>query len=129
MEPTVYLAKVIGVGLIIMGAAIALRRRYFIPVFGAFVEERLTRTIMAMVELFAGLFLVIGHNVWSPLPAAIISLLGWMAVIEGTAYLLLPDEAIERLMKALNVPAWYVAGGLLSILIGLYLAGFGFGWW
>jgi hypothetical protein len=73
---TIYLSKVIGLGLIIMGAAIMIRRRYFIPVFGAFVEERLTRVVMSTVELLAGLFLVVGHNVWSPLPAAIIFVAG-----------------------------------------------------
>jgi hypothetical protein len=46
MPLTIYLWKVIGLGLIIMGAAIMIRRRYFIPVFGAFVEERLTRVAL-----------------------------------------------------------------------------------
>lgn len=78
MELTLYLSKVLGIGLTITGAAIMLRRRYFVPVFGAFVKERLTRATVSLIELFAGLFLVIGHNVWSPLPAAVISLLGWM---------------------------------------------------
>jgi hypothetical protein len=129
VELTIYLSKVFGIGLIIMGAAIAIRRRYFVPVFGAFVEERLLRVIVASIELIAGLFLIAAHNVWSPLPAAFISLFGWVAVIEGTAYLLLPDEPLERLLKTVNVPAWYLIGGLLTIVIGLYLAGFGFGWW
>jgi hypothetical protein len=121
VELTFFLSKVFGIGLIITGAAIAIRRRYFIPVFGAFVEERLVRAVVSFAELIAGLFLVIAHNVWAPLPAAIISILGWMAVIEATAYLLLPDT--------FNVPAWYLVGGIFAILVGIYLAGFGFGWW
>jgi hypothetical protein len=128
MELTVFLSKVFGIGLIIMGAAIMIRRRYFIPVFGAFVEERLIRVVVSLAELIAGLFLVIGHNVWSPLPAAIISFLGWMAVIEATAYLLLPDDMLEKFIGTFNVPAWYLVGGLFTILIGIYLASFGFGW-
>lgn len=71
---------------------------------------------------------MIGHNVWSPLPAAIISFLGWMAVIEATAYLLLPDDMLEKFIGTFNVPAWYLVGGLFTILIGIYLASFGFGW-
>jgi hypothetical protein len=129
MELTIYLAKVFGIALVIMGAAIMLRRRYFVPVFGAFVEERLTRAVVSMIELVAALFLIVGHNVWSPAPAAIISLVGWMAVIEASAYLLLPDEVVEGIIDTFNKPAWYLFGGLLSIVLGIYLAGFGFGLW
>ncbi len=88
MALTLFLSKVLGIALIIMGTAIMVRRRYFIPVFGAFVEERLTRAVVSMIELVAGLFLVLSHTAWSPPPAAIISVFGWMAVIEATAYLL-----------------------------------------
>lgn len=128
MPLTILLAKVFGIYLIILGAAIMLRRRYFVPVFGAFVEERLTRAIVASAELLTGLFLIVAHNVWTPAAAAVITLIGWLAVIEGTAYLLLPDEVVERVFRTLNTPAWYVFGGVLSIVIGVYLAGFGFGW-
>jgi hypothetical protein len=129
MELTIYLAKVFGIALIIMGAAIMARRRYFVPVFGAFAEERLLRTVTAFIELIGALFLIIGHNVWSPLPAAIITLFGWIALIESVCYMLLPDETVDGLIKSVNKPAWYIGGGVISILIGIYLAGFGFGLW
>ncbi|WP_274629207.1 hypothetical protein [Arvimicrobium flavum] len=129
MQLSLYLAKVLGVALVIMGAGILLRRRYFVPVFGAYGRERLLRTVMSVIELFAGLFLVFGHNVWSPTPAAIISLLGWIAVIEGALFLLLPDDAIESVLEAVNRPPLYLGGGAVVVLVGVYLAGFGFGWW
>jgi hypothetical protein len=128
METTVLLSKVLGLTLVIVGAAIVLRRRYFLPVFAAFVEERLVRTVVSMVELVAGLFLVV-HNVWTPLPAAVLSLLGWMAVAEAAMYLLMPDAVVERIIGTFNTARWYMVGGLLAMGVGLYLAGFGFGWW
>jgi len=128
METTVFLSKVIGLTLIIVGAAIILRRRYFLPVFAAFVEQRLVRAVVSMIELVAGLSLVV-HNVWTPLPAAIISLVGWMAVAEAAAYLLLPDALVGRLIGTFNTAGWYIVGGVLAIGVGLYLAGFGFAWW
>lgn len=127
MDLTIYLARVLGLFLIVAGFAMVTRRRYFMPVIGSFVEERLTRVIYAFIELLAGLFLVVGHNVWSPLPAAIITVFGWMAVLEAASYLLLPDETIERFVRSFNVPAWYVGGGTVVIALGAYLAGFGFG--
>ena len=128
MALTVFLAKVFGIYLLIIGATIMLRRDYFIAVFAAFRKERLTRAVVAFFELLGGLFLIVGHNHWSPLPAAIITLFGWVAVIESAAYLLLSDEAVEGILEVVNTPAWYVGGGLISIVIGIYLTGFGFRW-
>ena len=129
MELTVYLSKVFGIALIVMGAAALVRRRYFAPVFAAFVTERLLRAIVAFMEMLAALFLLLAHNIWSPAPAAIVTLLGWAALIKSVAFLFLPDQSVERLFRLVNKPGWYVGGGLASMLVGIYLAGFGFGWW
>jgi hypothetical protein len=126
---TILLAKVIGIVLFLIGAAIVIRRRYFLPIFGAYPEERLVRTTMSMIELLAGVFLVVAHNVWSPMPAAVITLLGWMAVLEATIYLFLPDAWVAKFIATFNTAAWYVVGGSLAIVVGIYLAGFGFAWW
>lgn len=128
MELTILLAKVFGLYLIIGGASIMLRERYFMPVVGAFVEERLTRLVVGILELLGGLFLVVSHTDWSSVPAGIITVFGWVLVIEGTLYLILPDESVEKVIKALNSKYWYILGGALAIFLGTYLAGFGFGW-
>jgi hypothetical protein len=128
MDLTVYLARVLGLFLILTGAAMALRRRYFMPVIAGFVEQRLTRVLYAFIQLLAGLFLVVGHNEWSSPPAAIITIMGWLTVLEAAVYLLLPDETVDRYVRTFNVPGWYAGGGIAVILLGLYLAGFGFGW-
>src|SRR5690606_28842378 len=88
MEHTLYLSKSLGIGLVLIGLVIMVRHRYFIPIFATYAENRLVRAVASMIELFAGIFLVVAHNVWSPLPAAIVSIIGWMALLEGLLYLL-----------------------------------------
>ena len=129
MALTLLLAKVIGIVLAVIGSAILVRRHYFLPIFAAYVEERLVRTTMSMIELLVGILLVVAHNVWSPLPAALITLLGWMAVLEALIYLFLPDRWVARFIATFNTSFFYVVGGLLAIVVGIYLTGFGFGWW
>ena len=129
MELTVFLAKVLGIAMVVVGAAIMLRRDYYLAVFGTFAEQRMTRVVIAIIELIAALSLVVAHTAWSPFPAALISLIGWMAVVEATACLLLPDAAIRTMLAQVNTPAWYLGGGIFAIALGAYLAGFGFGWW
>jgi hypothetical protein len=129
MALSTYLAKVLGLVLIATGAAILLRVRYYIDVVSTYARERLTRFFISFIELTAGLFLVVGHNVWWPVPAAIITLLGWAAVVESLCYLLLPDKQVARLLAMVNKPPVYYAGGVLSILVGIYLADYGFAFW
>lgn len=93
-----------------------------------YVEQRLLRFTLSMIELLAGLALVM-HNAWSPAAAAILTLLGWMAVMEAVFYMLAPDGVVRRFMAVFNTEGWYLVGGSLAVPVGLYLAGFGFGWW
>lgn len=126
MALTLYLAKVLGVYLLVTGAALLVRRGYFIPVLGAFVEERSHRMIIGLLELLAGLALVMAHLEWSSPAATIISVIGIMTALEGFMYLVVADETIEKYIKMFNVQAWYIAGGLLAIAMGAYLALYGF---
>jgi hypothetical protein len=128
MEATLFLSKVVGLTLIVIGLLIALRRRELVPVFATYTEQRLLRFIVSMIELVAGLALVL-HNAWSPPGAAILTLLGWMAVVEAVFYMLAPDDVVARFMAVFNTEGWYIAGGALAVAVGLYLAGFGFGLW
>jgi hypothetical protein len=127
MELTILLSKVFGLYLIIVGLAIMLRQRYFMPVFGGFVHDRLMRAVVAVTELLGGLFLVVTHSFWSTLQESVISLFGWMAVLEASFYLLASDETVEKMFKLFNIKAWYTYGGLGSVILGIYMAGSGFG--
>ena len=125
MALTLILAKVIGVYLVVIGVALWARRKYFSSVFAGFVDNRLLRMVVAIVELIAGLFLVVTHQDWTPLAAGIITFFGWAMTLEGAAYLFLPDRAIARLFRVFNTRAWYVIGGILAIVVGLYLISVG----
>lgn len=127
MELTLYLSQVIGVLLIIAGGAVLLRRCHYIPVVGGFVAERLVRMIIGILELLAGLFLTFGFFDVSSGPGVVITVLGWLLVVEGTVYLVLSDAAVARIIRVINTPATYVVGGITSVFLGLYLAGSGFG--
>lgn len=128
METTILLSKVLGLFLIITGIVIMVRKEYFIPLISSFVQERLTRMIVSILELLGGLFLVVTHNDVSTLPGIITTLFGWILVLESILYFAAPDKTIQKMISRLNVPSMYVFGGLASIILGFYLANFGFGW-
>lgn len=128
METTILLSKVIGIYVMLFGVIMMVRKEHFVPLISTFVRERLTRLFVSAIELLAGLFLIVIHTDFSSLPAGIISIFGWMMVIESLLYISAPDKTIQKLISKLNTPSFYLAGGLASLAIGLYLAGYGFGW-
>jgi hypothetical protein len=128
MDTTILLSKVLGLGLVICSAAFMVRQNYYMHMISReFVSSGFARMLMGFLELLAGLFLVLLHNDWSSLPAGIISAVGWLCVMEGSAYLFLSNSAVARMLHAFNKPAWYMGGGAFGLVIGAYLALFGFG--
>lgn len=127
MEPTTLLSQAFGISLIIGGVAIWMRRSYFMPVVGAIIEEKLVRFVVSIIEMIAGIFVVLSHNVWGTPQEIIVSAIGWLLALEGIFYLLMPDRVVSGLIRAVNKPWWYSFGGIITIVIGVYLAGTGFG--
>jgi hypothetical protein len=129
MKLTLLLAKVFGVALIAISIALIVYREHYAQITRDFLQQKLLRTVISFSEMAAGLFIVIGHNVWSPLPAAAITLLGWMFVLEGAAYLLQPERWTARFINAVNRPQFFVASGVIGLVLGIYLADYGFALW
>lgn len=127
MSSTIYLSQVFGLYFFIVGIVVMIRKTYIMPVFGAFVEERLTRLILACFELLAGLFLIVSHFNFDTFAAGTISTLGLLAVAESVFYLAAPDSIVDKFIKCFNVKTWYIFGGLFSSVLGVYLICFGFG--
>ena len=128
MELTILLSKVLGIYVLIGGVAIWFKRAYFAPVLGNFVRDPLMRLIVGSLELIAGLFMVFTHNIWSSAAASLVSLVGWMLLLEGAFYLLAPESLISKTIGKLDTRLWYTFGGIFAVIIGIYLIAFGFGW-
>lgn len=124
---TILLSKVLGIFLVLVGASIALRWQYYSSVVRTFVDQGLSRLLTAVAELLAGLFIIFGFDDWSSVPASIIMVFGWAAAIEATAYLLLPDWMLVRYIGLFSHRNWCIGTGLVSMALGAYLAGHGFG--
>ena len=74
-----------------------------------------------------GLAIVIAFPDVSTSPVGLISLLGYMMVVEGIVYLALPMKSIQKMVRSFGNRQWFMAGGIVAVLGGIYLAGFGFG--
>lgn len=128
VDVTILLSRALGPFILIASIAMLLRRQYFAAVIAEFAQARLLRLMLALIELLAGLFLVLLHNDWSSVHAGIISAIGWLAILEGVSYLLLPDRKVAAIIGWFNRPNWYIGGGLFGIVVGAWLSLAGFGY-
>ena len=125
METTLFLAKVFGLYLLIVGLHLPLRRRELGALFASFVENRALVYLASVLALILGLLLVVGHNLWVAGWPVIVTLLSWLVLLKALAGLLLPHEATAAWVRRFNGPAWFVVGGPLWAALGLFLLGKG----
>lgn len=123
-----FFAKLFGLYFLIVGALIMIRRDSVMPAIIRFAHDRALLLIFAAIEIAAGIALVIAYPVVGPSLPGIISLIGYTLVIEGIFYLAAPALFIRTMIGYFNKPMWFLIGGFISIIAGIYLAGRGFGY-
>lgn len=129
MDPlSIFLAQLFGLYFVIAGGVILFRRKSLIPVVAEFGHDRALVLVIALMELIGGLAIAIAHPIWTPDWRGLITLIGWWMIIESVIYLVMPYTGIRRMIRMFNTSQWYISGGFLSIAIGLYLVGVGFGY-
>lgn len=121
------LAQLLGLYLIIVGVIVLYRRRSIMPAVSQMVANRALLMVFALVEILAGLAVVLTYPQISATADGVISLIGWVLTIEGIVYLALPVRTVQRFVRKFNTDTWYGTGGAIAILLGAYLAGNGFG--
>ncbi|MFZ2886551.1 MAG: hypothetical protein WA021_01890 [Minisyncoccia bacterium] len=129
MDLSIFLAKLFGLYFLIAGGIVMLRQKSFMPIVMDFFGSKPLIMLVGLLELVAGLALVIAMPNVTPDWRGIISLIGYWMVAEGILYLASPYTKVHRILKNFNTPTWYTSGGLFAVLLGAYLAGKGFGFW
>lgn len=124
---TLFFAKLLGLYFLIVGLVVMFRRKSVMPAISEIVKNRALLLVVALVELLAGLSIIINYTEVSKSLEGVISLVGWMLVVEGIVYLALPARYTQKFVRSFNKPSWYVGGGLVAALLGAYLAALGFG--
>ena len=121
---TQYLARLIGIFIIVIEAALLVRQNEIIE---AMVGDHSAVVVMAMISLAAGIAMVLAHNIWSGgvLPV-IVTLVGWLMLAKGILLLLLAPAILARLLAQMQYGAHIYLYLAPSFLFGLYLTWAGF---
>ena len=125
METSIFLAKVIGLYLLIAGLMLLIRRGAVGEVIDDITRSPALVAFAGSISLAIGLLLVVSHNHWSRDWTVVVTLLGWLALLQGVIRLFYP-EGVVRWAKTLASAGATGAAGVIVFAIGGFLAYRGF---
>ena len=126
MATSIFLAKLIGPVLLIMGAGMLFNARTFHVIFDEIVRNRVFVVLFGLLTMPAGLAIVLTHNVWVANWPVLITIIGWLTAISGAFRLLAPQDAIKFGRRMYEQPNGVFAGAAIWVAIGAVLCFFGY---
>lgn len=124
MSPlTLYLGKVIGLGLLAMCLSLALRPKTSLATISSMMSQTGLLLVTGIVTMSAGLALVLGHNLWSGPPLVFaVTIVGWVSLIKGLAITAVPSAQLAVFYRILNYPRTLRMVMFLGAIVGAWMA-------
>src|SRR6516164_1668892 len=107
MQLTIFLAKLIGLTMIIVSFYTLAQKRTVIALIKAMIDDRPLMFFIELVGMIAGLAMVLAHNIWSGTLAIVVTLIGWMLLIRSLVWMVLPPRTMRQLISALRLERNY----------------------
>ena len=129
MSPrTVFLSKLIGLYCIILGFSMVLNKAALMEEITALAGNSPVMLVVGVFTLFAGLAMVLGHNVWRGGGVTIVvTVIGWLTLLKALLILFVPPNVESRfLLELLHSNRLFYFRLALMFLLGIYLTYGGF---
>ena len=127
MQNSIFLARLIGTPLLIIGVAMLLNQAYYRSMIREVIASKVSFYVAAAVGIIVGLAIVLVHNVWEANWRVLITLFGWINLLRGVVTVLFPAQAMEfagrHIGGSKHVP---LIPGAVAVILGLILCFFGY---
>ena len=124
---TRFLSRLWGVYCVIVGVSMITHKEAMLETITALVHDRGLMFIVGVMIVFAGLAMILVHNVWSGGSTIVVTLIGWAMLFKGALLLFLPPgAAVDFYLGTLHYAQWFYVYAGCSLVIGAYLSIAGF---
>ena len=119
---TIFLGKLLGLYCVVVALAMMANKKSVVATVNALVQSPPLVLLASVITLAIGLALVVGHNVWwgGALPVTV-TVVGWVSLIKGLAFLFLPPGQMMKLYEALKYENLFFVYMGATLALGLYL--------
>src|SRR4030042_3411621 len=125
LEQSIFLAKVIGLLLMLVAGALLSNRKNVDLLFSIYSHPEAV-FLTGFLETVLGIAFALGHNIWTPDFRGVITFIGWILLIRGIGRIFYPTRATRMLEKYKKMQSLFVPLLIFVVLIGAYLAFMGF---
>jgi hypothetical protein len=126
MATSVFIARLIGPVMLVVGIAVFLNQRAFRDMAEEFLASRALLFLSGLLVMPMGLAIVLVHNIWTADWRVLITLFGWVNTIGGAVRLLAPDRVMETGRAMLRRPGFVTIAAAIWVVLGLLFCLFGF---
>lgn len=125
MDVSIYLARFLGLYILIVGAAVLIRWDQMAAIVKAFFFDPPLVYLSGAMALIFGLVIVLFHNIWALDWRLAITIVGYLAVLKGLLRLWVPDRLQVLVFRDVSFRAAVVVG-IVLMLLGVYFLHHGF---
>jgi hypothetical protein len=126
MANSLFLARLIGPVMLVVGLAVFANQRGFREMAEEFLASRALMFLSGLILMPAGLAIVLTHNVWAADWRVLITLLGWLAAIGGALRLFGPMFVLKAGHAMLDKPYFTSIAAAVWVVLGLLFCFFGY---
>jgi hypothetical protein len=126
MQTSVFLARLIGPVMLVVGLAVFAKQRAFRDMAEEFLASRALLFLSGLLIMPMGLAIVLTHNVWTADWRVLITLFGWLNAIGGAVRLLAPNTVMQTGRAMLRRPYFVPLAAAIWVVLGLLFCLFGF---
>ena len=104
--------------LLLVGMSLLLRARAWMSAFSSAIAHPLAPILSGLYAMLMGLVIVLAHNIWVGDARVLVTIIGWVSLVFGAFFLLVP-EAYGAVLRRIPITPQFVAlRGLLRIGLG-----------
>src|SRR5204863_8317535 len=126
MSTSVFIARLIGPVMLVVGLAVFTNPRGFREMAEEFLASRALMFLGGLLLMPAGLAIVLTHNVWTADWRVLITLLGWLIAIGGALRLLAPTFVVQTARTMLKQSHLTSVAAAIWVVLGLLFCFFGY---
>jgi hypothetical protein len=126
MSTSLFLARLIGPVMLVVGLAVFANQRGFREMAEEFLASRALMFLAGLVIMPAGLAIVLTHNVWTADWRVLITIFGWLCAIGGAIRLFEPPFLVKTGRAFLGQTTFTPIAAAIWVALGLLFCFFGY---
>src|SRR3981189_715932 len=119
MQTSVFLARLIGPVMLVVGLAVFANQRAFRDMAEEFLASPALLFLSGLLIMPMGLAIVLTHNVWTPDWGRLLPVFGWLNAIGGAVRLAAPDTVMRIGRAMLRRPYFTPIAAAIWVVLGL----------